>query len=164
MQANESASESATDRSLVLSRVFDAPPRIVFEAHSKPELVMKWFGPKGWPLTSCEMDFREGGAFRFQMTGPDGKAGPPFGGTYLVIEKDRKIVYDNGFLVGDTEKMVVTVTLEPLDGEKTRFTMRTVFATLAMKNQHLAMGFEQGVGSGLEQLGDVVVALRTRPA
>ena len=65
---------------------------------------MQWFGPKGWPITLCEMDFREGGRFRFAMTGPDGKQNTPFGGEYLEIVPNRKIVYDNAFELPDAPR------------------------------------------------------------
>ena len=60
------------EQELVITRIFDAPARLLFKAYSEPEHIMRWFGPKGWPVTLCEMDFRVGGKFRFAMTGPSG--------------------------------------------------------------------------------------------
>ena len=60
MRASTSAAEPIAEREVVITRAFDAPARLLFEACSKPEHLMKWFGPKGWPLTLCEMDFRQG--------------------------------------------------------------------------------------------------------
>ena len=69
------------------------PPRACCSsAYSAPGHIMKWFGPKGWPVTMCEMDFRKGGRFRMAMTGPSGKQNTPFGGEYLEIVPNRKIV------------------------------------------------------------------------
>ncbi len=85
MPANAAASESIADREVVITRTYDAPARLLFEAWSKPEHLMKWFGPVGWPLTLCEVDFRKGGRFRFAMTGPSGQQNTPFGGEYLEI-------------------------------------------------------------------------------
>ncbi len=161
MRGSESAVESIADREVVITRVFDAPARLLFEAYSKPEHVTKWFGPKGWPVTLCEMDFRKGGRFRFALTGPDGKQGTPFGGEYLEIVPNRKIVYDNGFETPGAEKMVVTITYEEQAG-KTTLTIHTLFASVAMKNEHVGGGYERGVGSGLDQLADVVADLRTK--
>jgi uncharacterized protein YndB with AHSA1/START domain len=62
-----------TDREIVLTRVFDAPRRLVFDALSKPELLKRWFGPRGWSLVVCEVDFKVGGGFRFVLRGPDGR-------------------------------------------------------------------------------------------
>jgi len=143
-------------REITIQRVFDAPARLLFEAHSKPEYIKQWFGPVGWPVTFCEMDFREGGSFRFAMTGPDGKLNPPFGGTYLEIVPNRKLVYDNGFEVPGGEKMVVTITFDEDPAGHTTLTMHTVFPSAAMYDEHVGGGFEQGVGSGLDQLGALV--------
>jgi uncharacterized protein YndB with AHSA1/START domain len=146
-------------RSITITRDFDAPPHIVFKAHSAPDHVRRWFGPKGWPLTLCEMDFRVGGQWRFAMTGPDGKQNPAFGGEYLEIVPDARIVYDNAFQLPGAEKMVTTVTFEPLPDDRTRLLMRTVFANLAMHATHIGAGFESGVNSGLDQLEEVVAEL-----
>ena len=159
MSASAAQSESPADRTVVITRSFDAPARLVFLAMSKPEHVMKWFGPVGWPLTMCEMDFRVGGKFRFAMTGSSGVQNMPFGGTYREIEKDRRIVYDNGFEIAGAGRMVVTIDLDEKDG-KTMLTMSTLFDTQAMYNEHVGMGFMQGVNSGFDQLVDVVAALR----
>jgi uncharacterized protein YndB with AHSA1/START domain len=153
--------EPAADREVVITREFDAPARLLFEAYSKPEHVMKWFGPKGWPLTMCEMDFRVGGRFRFAMTGPSGKQNTPFGGEYLEIVPNAKIKYDNGFEAPGAERMIVTVTFKEKDS-KTLLTMHTLFGSTDMKNSHVKMGFVQGVGSGLDQLADVVAEMLTK--
>jgi hypothetical protein len=62
-----------TDREIVLTRVFDAPRHLVFDAFSKPELLKRWFGPHGWSLVVCEVDLKVGGGFRFVLRGPDGQ-------------------------------------------------------------------------------------------
>ncbi|MGE0256332.1 MAG: SRPBCC domain-containing protein [Alphaproteobacteria bacterium] len=149
------------ERAVVITRVFDAPAHLLFEAYSKPEHLMKWFGPAGWPLTLCEVDFRVGGRFRFAMTGPSGVQNTPFGGTYLEIVPDRKIVFDNGFETPGAGRMVMTVTFEERDG-RTTLTLHTLFATAAMRAEHVGMGFVEGSNSAYDQLVDVVAALRKR--
>jgi uncharacterized protein YndB with AHSA1/START domain len=162
MRANEKrVDEPVADRELSITRVFDAPARLLFEAYSKPEHLMQWFGPKGWPLTLCEVDFRVGGRYRFAMTGPSGVQNTPFGGEYLEIMPNRKIVFDDAFETPGAEKMIITVTFEESDG-KTTVTMHTLFASVAMKNEHLHGGFEIGVGSGFDQLADVVASMRAK--
>jgi uncharacterized protein YndB with AHSA1/START domain len=158
MRVKESASEPIADREVIITREFDAPARLLFKAYSEREHIMKWFGPKGWPVTLCEMDFRKGGRFRFAMTGPSGKQNTPFGGEYLEIVPNRKIVYDNGFETPGAERMIVTVTFDERAG-KTTLTMHTLFASVAMKALHVGGGFVQGTGSGLDQLADVVADL-----
>ena len=149
-------------RSITIVRELDAPPEIVFLAHSKPEHVKRWFGPKGWPLTLCEMDFRVGGKWRFAMTGPDGKQSPAFGGTYLAIEPNRKIVLDNAFELPGAETMIMSTLLEPLPGGRTRLVHHTIFANLAMHATHIGAGFESGTNSAFDQLGMVVAELKGR--
>jgi uncharacterized protein YndB with AHSA1/START domain len=143
--------EPAADRTVVIRRVFDAPARLLFEAYSRPEHMLRWFGPQGYPLTLCEMDFRVGGSYRFAMTGPDGKQMQPFGGQYLEIVPDQRIVYTSRFEQPDAEEMIVSVTYAE-EGGKTTLTINTLFASVAMKEQHLGWGYEQGVGSALDQL------------
>ncbi|MDP3175612.1 MAG: SRPBCC domain-containing protein [Phenylobacterium sp.] len=151
--------EPEAARTLVVTRVFDAPARLVFLAHSKPEHVIRWFGPVGWPLTMCEMDFRVGGRFRFAMTGESGVQNPPFGGEYLEIVPDRRIVYDNAFEAPGSPRMVTALDFDETDG-KTTLTMTTVFESQAMHDEYVGVGMEDGINSGLDQLADVVAALK----
>ncbi len=60
-----------TEREIVMTRVFDAPRRLVFDAFTKPELLKRWFGPRGWSMPVCEIDLKVGGAYRFLWRGPD---------------------------------------------------------------------------------------------
>lgn len=144
-------------RELTIARVFNVPARYLFLAYSQPEHIKRWFGPEGWPVTKAEMDFRQGGTFRFQMTGPDGEKGPPFGGQYLEIVPNEKIVYDNGFDSED-DKMIVTVTFAETDG-KTLLTMHTLFPSDEMAATHIGGGMEEGVQSGFDQLERLVAEL-----
>ncbi len=115
----ERSVEPTSERELTLTRVFAVPARILFLAWSRPEHLMKWFGPGPYPLTFCEMDFRVGGKYRFAMTGPDGRQGPFFGGEYLVIDQDRTISYTNAFEQAGTETMIVTVRFTETAGKTT---------------------------------------------
>ena len=159
MDAQTAQNEPVADRELIVTRVYDAPARLLFLAYAKPEHVMKWFGPKGWPLTKCEMDFRVGGEFHFAMTGPEGEAGPPFGGKYLEIVPDKKVAYDNGFEAPGNGRMQVTVTFDEQDG-RTTLTVSTVFDTVAMKDEYVGLGMVEGMNSGFDNLEDVVAALK----
>jgi uncharacterized protein YndB with AHSA1/START domain len=147
--------EPVADREVVIVRVFDAPARLLFLAYSTPDHIKRWFGPKGWPLTKAEMDFRVGGQYHFQMTGPENAASPPFGGTYMEIVPNRKIVYDNGFELPHSPRFVVSVTFDEKDG-KTTLTMSTVFDTIANKELYVGQGYVGGTNSGLDNLEDVV--------
>lgn len=159
MSANASAGEAGADRELIITRTFDAPARLLFEAWSKPEHLKKWFGPVGYPVTMCEMDFRKGGQWRAAMTGPTGQQQTPFGGEYLEIVPNRKIVFSNGFELAGAEKMTMTVTFDEKDG-KTLLTIHTLFASVAQKATHVGAGMAEGIASGLDQLTDVVAAMK----
>lgn len=159
MSANAGAGEAEADRELIITRSFDAPARLLFEAWSKPEHLKKWFGPVGYPVTMCEMDFRVGGLWRAAMTGPSGTQQTPFGGEYLEIVPNRRIVFSNGFELPGAEKMIMTISFDEKDG-KTLLTMRTLFASIAQKATHVGAGMAEGIASGLDQLTDVVAALK----
>jgi uncharacterized protein YndB with AHSA1/START domain len=157
--ASPSAPDVPADRAVTITREFAAPARLLFQAWSRPEYLMKWFGPVGWPLTLCEVDFRVGGRFRFAMTGSSGVQNTPFGGAYLEIVPDARIVYDNGFEEAGAERMVTTVTFEEKGG-RTLMTHRTVFGSDAMYRLHVGEGFVAGSNSGFDQLADLLVALQ----
>jgi uncharacterized protein YndB with AHSA1/START domain len=161
MPASANGPEPVADRTHVITRQYDAPARLLFEAWSKREHLMKWFGPKGWPVTMCEVDFRQGGRFRMAMTGPSGVQDTPFGGQYLEIVPNRKIVFDNGFETPGAPKMIITATFDEAAGGTT-LTINTLFESVAMKTEYLGLGYEQGFGSGLDQLADVAAALRAQ--
>ena len=158
MTASDTAAEPISDREVVITRMIDAPARYLFLAHTRPDYVKRWYGPRGWPLTTCELDFRVGGSFRFGMTGPEGKAGPLFGGTYLEIVPDKKIAYDNGF--DGAPKMLITVTFDEQGNGQTLLAIHTLFPSIAMKNEHLGYGYAEGIRSGLDQFAAVVAELQ----
>lgn len=113
------------NRELVITRIFDAPQDLVFEVWTEPKHLRNWFGPNDFTLPFCEVDFREGGNYRFCMRSPDDEDHWVWG-TYREIVEPEQIVFTWGRedLKGNPRsKSVVTVTFEPV-GEKTRFTLR----------------------------------------
>jgi uncharacterized protein YndB with AHSA1/START domain len=159
MEMFAKTTEPAADRTLDIVRVFDAPASLLFLAYSKPEHIMKWFGPKEWPVTKCEMDFRVGGEFHFAMTGPEGQKGPPFGGTYHEIVPNKRIVYDNGFEEFDDGRMLVTVTFVEADG-KTTLTISTLFDSVARKESYTEQGYIVGTESSLDNMEELLATLK----
>ena len=139
------------DRVVIVRRAIRAPAALLFMAYSQPEHLKRWYGPGNYPVTHAEVDFRVGGALKMIMTGPDGKLGPPFGGTYLEIVPDVRIVYENGFLSPEAEKMIVTITFTE-QGDVTEVVVHTRFFTEASYHKHVQMGFVMGTGMGLDQL------------
>lgn len=114
--------ERVSDREVVVTRTFNAPARIVFEAWTRPELFMRWWLPKsmGMVLRSCEMDVRPGGTYRLAFE-PDGMA---FFGTYLEVTPPSRLVWTNE--EGDEGGTVTTVTFEEQDGQ-TLLVMRELY-------------------------------------
>jgi uncharacterized protein YndB with AHSA1/START domain/DNA-binding transcriptional ArsR family regulator len=145
--------ETEADRTAVIRRRMAVPARNLFAAHAEGRHIMRWFGPPGYPVTQCDYDFRVGGRWRMVMTGPDGIEGPPFGGEFLEIVPDRRIVYTDAFedgrggamnLAHARSPMVFTVTFDP-QGEHTLVTLSVLFASVAMKDEFLGIGMLDGL-------------------
>ena len=119
---NRTTVERTSERELVVTRTFNGPARIVFEAWTKPELFTRWWLPKsmGMALRSCEMDVRVGGKYRLEFE-PDGVA---FFGTYLEVTPPSRLVWTND--EGGEAGPVSTVTFEEKDG-KTLLVMHELY-------------------------------------
>src|ERR1700756_5188104 len=100
-----------TDREVVMTRVFDAPRHLVFDAFCKPELLKRWFGPHGWSLVVCEVDLKVGGGFRFVLRGPDGRD-MGMRGTYREIVPGERSIHTEAFDDFPGESIVTTVLVE----------------------------------------------------
>ena len=112
--ANRTTVERKSDRELVVTRTFDAPPQMVFKAWSQPDLFRRWWVPKGGgiSLVSCDMDVRTGGKYRLEFgAGGDTMA---FYGKYLDVVPNERIVWTND---EGEEGAVTTVTFEDQGGE-----------------------------------------------
>lgn len=132
------AATNMEQRTLVITRVFDAPAKLVFTAWSKPEHLVRWFGPNDFTLPTCEQDFREGGKYRFCMHAPDGNDHWVWGEYREINEYDRLVFT---WLRQDDKPEpwvdnVVTLTFEDLDG-RTKFTMHhALFHTQDHRDEH----------------------------
>jgi uncharacterized protein YndB with AHSA1/START domain len=156
---------------LILERVFDAPPALVFEAFSKAEHLKHWWGPRGWTLTVCNVDFRPGGVWHYCMKCIDEKQGDFFGfeswgkGVYREIVEGEKIVYVDYFSDAEgneTEGMpstLVTMTFEAFEG-KTKLVNRAQYATAEALKTVLDMGMEQGITETWDRLSEYVQSIR----
>jgi uncharacterized protein YndB with AHSA1/START domain len=111
---NPTTVERKSDRELVVTRTFDGPARIVFEAWTKPELFKLWWAPKssGVPLLSCEMDVRVGGGYRLAF-GHDAAQAMAFFGRYLEVTPHSRLVWTND---ESEDAPLTTVTFEEEDG------------------------------------------------
>ena len=120
--------QKKSDREVVVTRTFDAPARLVFEAWSRPELFKKWWVPRsmGMTLRSCELDVRTGGKYRL-VFGDDPANTMAFFGKYLEVVPNKRIVWTNEES-GDEGSSVTTVTFEERDG-KTLLVMSELYPT-----------------------------------
>jgi uncharacterized protein YndB with AHSA1/START domain len=145
-----------SDREIVLTRAFDAPRRLVFEACTKPEHVRRWWGLHGTTMTVCEMDFRPGGAWRFVLRGPDGQE-HPFKGEYREIVPPERVVstfvYDVEF-IRDFEA-VETMTLDEQDG-RTTLQVRVLHKTKESRDGQLRSGMEAGAAQTYDRLAELL--------
>ena len=134
---------------MILTRVFDAPRELIWKLWTEREHIRKWWGPKGFTLPGCEMDFRPGGAYRFVMRGPDGQDNP-FHGVYREIVRNERIVFtailDN--LPG--HELLTTVTFAE-EGGKTRLSVRQTTPP-----GEAGRGQNQGWSETLERLADLI--------
>jgi uncharacterized protein YndB with AHSA1/START domain len=133
---NRTAVERKSDRELVVTRTFDAPAHLVFEAWSRPELFQRWWVPKsaGMSLLSCDMDVRTGGAYRLVFRHPMSDQPMAFFGTYREVIPNERIVWTNE---ESDEGAVTTVTFEE-DAGKTRVTLHERYPTEAALDEALA--------------------------
>jgi uncharacterized protein YndB with AHSA1/START domain len=146
-----------SDRELVVTRVFDAPPRLVYDAWTKAELFQLWWAPKSSPvpMLSCEMDVRTGGGYRIAF-GHDEANSRAFFGKYLEVEPNRRLVWTN--VEGDEDGAVTTVTFEEEDGGKTLLVMRELYPSKEALDQSF-VGMEDAAPEQFEQLDALLLTL-----
>ena len=144
---------------MVLTRVFDAPRRLVFVAYSRPEHVARWWGRRGQALTVYEMDFRPGGAWRFVLRGADGQE-HPFRGVYREIVPPKRLVYTFVYDVPGVrdQEAVETLTFEERDG-RTTLTSTMVHRTVEARDGHMRAGMEAGASETLERLAELLTTM-----
>lgn len=147
---NGSEATSPSDREIVVSRRFNAPRELVWEAFTRPEHVAHWWGPEGFSTTTAEMDVRPGGVWRFVMHGPNGVDYQNFV-RYTQVVKPERLVY----LHGENEDRIhfeVTVTFVEGDGA-TEVTLRQVYDTKEARDRSVQeFGAIEGARQTLSRL------------
>jgi uncharacterized protein YndB with AHSA1/START domain len=148
-----------SDREIKLTRDFDAPRHLVFEALSKPEYIRQWWGPRGTELTTCEMDFRTGGTWRFVSRGPDGVE-HPFTGVYREVSPPDRVVWTFIYDVPpiNEHEAVETVTLTERDG-RTTITVISVHDSKESRDMHVQSGMEKGAAETYDRLEELLAKL-----
>jgi uncharacterized protein YndB with AHSA1/START domain len=160
-QEKTMTTELVGDRGIVMTRMFSAPRRLVFKAYSDCDHLNQWWGPRLWPLSYCDLDFRPGGTWHYCMRGPNGEEA--WGkAIYREIVEPESLVYADAF--SDAEgstvppESVVWVTFGD-EGKKTRLTVRTEFATAEDRETVLKMGAEEGIAETLDRLEELLATL-----
>lgn len=155
------------DNEIVFTRLFDAPPALVYKVFTDPRHLAQWWGPHGFSNPVCEVDLRPGGAYRIVMRGPDG-AEYPLKGVYLgIVENERLVMTDsteehpaewheqlNQYRESEgqaAQELRWTVTFEE-HGGGTKLSIRTLFASAVDRDAFMKMGMADGWSQSLERL------------
>lgn len=143
-----------SDRQIVLTRVFEAPRDVVFEAMSRPEHIRRWWGclGEGYSVPVCEVDLRPGGSWRYVNRTPDGEFA--FRGEYKEVSPPDRIVFTEIFEMYPDTESVVEVVLED-DRGRTRFTLTATYPSLEVRDQVIASGMSGGAAISYDRLEEV---------
>lgn len=155
---NDTTMERTSERELVATRTFNAPARLVFAAWSKAELFQQWWVPKsfGLALLSCQLDVREGGAYRLVFRHPAAPEPMAFHGRYLNVIPHARLVWTNEE-AGDNGQ-VTTVTFEE-NGGKTLLVMRDLYPSKEALDEAIASGSTCGLDETFNQLDELLASL-----
>jgi len=148
-----------TEREVVMTRVFDAPRRLVFDALTKPELFKRWFGPRGWSLVVCEIDLKVGGAWRSVLRGPGGKD-MGMRGVYQEIVPPERLVSTESFDDYPGESLNTLVLFEK-EG-KTTFTITVRYQSQEIRDAVIKSGMEHGAAECYDKLAELLASPETR--
>ena len=146
---------------LVLERVVDVPPHLVWAAWTTPEYLKKWFTPAPWQTVECEIDLRPGGIFRTVMRSPEGQE-LSHTGCYLEVIEPEKLVWTGALKEGYRPQkpgfaplFTAVILLEP-HGTGTKYTAIAIHGDEEGARKHADMGFRDGWGKALDQLVSLV--------
>ena len=145
-----------SDTEILMTRVFDAPRRLVFEAMTKAEHVRRWWAcMDGFTMTVCEVDLRVGGRWRYVMVGPHGEVA--FNGVYQEIAAPDRVVYSE-FFEPYPDGIVVTITLEERDG-KTYYSSLSRAVSKEQRDIIISSGMEGGADLALDHMEEVAQSI-----
>jgi uncharacterized protein YndB with AHSA1/START domain len=147
--------ERTSDREMVVTRIFNGPARLVFEAWTKPELLQRWWAPRsfGVSFVSCELDARTGGTYRFVFSHPSFDQPMAFFGRYLEVTPPSRLVWTNE--ENADGGAVTTVTFEER-GTETLVVMHDRYPSKDALDAAIASGSTSGCGETFEQLDELL--------
>ena len=147
------------DRDLVMTRVFDAPRNLVYDAHTKPELVRQWLlGPPGWSMPVCQMDVRVGGKYRWVWRHDTNGTEMGMGGEYREVKAPERLVatekFDEAWYPGEALNTLVLVE----QGGRTTLTQTMRYESREAREAVIKSGMESGVKASYDRLDDVLAS------
>ena len=147
------------DRDLVMTREFDAPRTLVYDAHTKPDLVRQWLlGPPGWTMPVCDMDVRVGGTYRWVWRKETDGSEMGMGGVYREVKAPERLVttekFDEAWYPGESLNTLVLVE----QGGRTTLTQTMRYESPAAREAVIKSGMEKGVEASYDRLADVLAA------
>jgi uncharacterized protein YndB with AHSA1/START domain len=164
--------KTPSDREVVVTRTFDAPAGLVWDAHTKPELLKRWLlGPPGWSMPYCTVDLRVGGKYRYVWRADDGSGEFGSHGEHLELETHRRIVstermdglggqpMDYEHPVEDGEPSINTLTLAERDG-RTTLTIAMRFPSKEIRDMAVGSGMTDGMAAGYDRLDGVLAGAK----
>ena len=156
---NPTTVERKSERELVVTRVFNGPAHIVFEAWSRPELLQRWWAPKSFGISfvSCEADVRTGGSYRFVFSHPASEQPIAFFGRYIEVTPQSRIVWTNE---EGADGPITTVTFEEKD-EQTLLVLHELYPSRQALDDAIASGSTgtSGAGEQFELLDELLMTL-----
>ena len=149
-----------SDREIAMTRTFDAPRRLVYDAWTKPELLKRWLGVRGgWSMAVCEIDLKVGGQYRYVWRGPNGKE-MGMGGVYREVVPGERLVatekFDDAWYEGDAVDTTVFVE----EGGRTTVTTTVLYSSKEARDGVLQSPMERGVEESFNVLDEVLGSLR----
>lgn len=156
-KAGATTLSTPSDREIVITRVVDAPRRLVFDVHTNPKHLPHWMlGPQGWTMPICEIDLRPGGAWRFVWRNADG-AEMAMRGVYQEIVAPERLVCTESW-GGDWPETLNTLTLAEQDG-KTTITQRVLYASKQARDAALQTGMQDGAAASFDRLAEYLASI-----
>ncbi len=145
-----------TDTSVRMRRSFAATPELVFDAHTVPVLLRRWYGPPGWTMTVCEIDLRPGGKYRYVTMQPSGREIGQYG-VFREVARPGRVVHTERWEDWDPGEVLVTTTFEA-NGSGTLLTVSSEFPSKEVRDQLVAAGMTDGAEDAYRKLDTLLAA------
>ncbi|HEY2107102.1 MAG TPA: SRPBCC domain-containing protein [Candidatus Binataceae bacterium] len=160
MAAKSKPAVEPMKRTVVITRIFNAPRTLVFKLWTDPGHLAQWWGPKGFTNPVCEVDARPGGAIRIVMRSPDG-VDHPMAGVFREVVEPQRLVFTNMALDREGNTLLEGLTSVTFDehGGKTKVTLETSAAGVAAQAAEMLKGMEEGWRQSLDRLDALVAAI-----